>query len=73
MSITNSDMQKHEKELEKIMRKFHRAVNKGAGTRFSVREMQVLALTSWAEDAFFLSNLNHEESSCKNSTAQQLP
>lgn len=70
MSITNSDMQKHEKELEKIMRKFHRAVNKGTGTRFSVREMQVLALTSWAEDAFFLSDLNDEESSCKNSTAQ---
>ena len=70
MSITNSDMQKHEKELKKIMVKFHRAVNKGTGTRFSVREMQVLALTSWAEDAFFLSDLNDEESSCKNSTAQ---
>ena len=70
--MTNRDMQEFEKELKKIMVKFNRAVNKETGARFSVREMQVLALTSWAEDAFLLSNPIDEESSCKNSTDQQM-
>lgn len=63
MSITDSDMQEFEKSLRKIMVKFNQAVNKGTGTRFSAREMQVLALTSWAEDAFLLSNPSDGDSS----------
>lgn len=52
----DSDMQDFQKELMAIMIRFNRAIKKGTGIRFSVQEMEVLAVTSWAQDAFIVSN-----------------
>ena len=38
------------------MVRFDRAIKKGTGIRFSARDMEVLSVTSWAQDAFIISN-----------------
>lgn len=56
LNVTDNDIQEFQKELIAIMVRFDRAIKKGTGIRFSARDMEVLAVTSWAQDAFIVSN-----------------
>ncbi len=56
LNVIDNDIQEFQKELTAIMVRFDRAIKKGTGIRLSVRDMEVLAVTSWAQDAFIVSN-----------------
>jgi|26BtaG_2_1085354.scaffolds.fasta_scaffold00582_14 hypothetical protein len=56
LSVPDSDIQEFQKEIIEIMVRFDRAIKKGTGIRFSARDMEVLSVTSWAQDAFIISN-----------------
>ena len=56
LNVTDNDIQEFQKELIAIMVRFDRAIKKGTGIRLSARDMEVLAVTSWAQDAFIVSN-----------------
>lgn len=56
LNVTDNDIQEFQKQLIEIMVRFDRAIKKGTGIRLSARDMEVLAVTSWAQDAFIVSN-----------------
>lgn len=60
LNVTDNDIQEFQKQLIEIMVRFDRAIKKGTGIRLSARDMEVLAVTSWAQDAFIVSNPLYE-------------
>ena len=56
LNVTDNEIKEFQKQLIEIMVRFDRAIKKGTGIRLSARDMEVLAVTSWAQDAFIVSN-----------------